>query len=59
MDRRKTLRLLGSAALACQLPLSALARTPAETGKAAAKKGVMLMNRIAPSPARTAPASRR
>jgi Tol biopolymer transport system component len=49
MDRRTSLRLLGSAALASQLPLSALARTPAETGKAVAKKGVMLMNRIAPA----------
>lgn len=45
MDRRKTLRLLGSAALAAQMPLAGFARAQAAT----AGKGVMLMNRIAPS----------
>jgi Tol biopolymer transport system component len=46
MDRRTILRLLGSAAVAAQLPAAALARAQ---GAAAPKKGVMLMNRIAPS----------
>jgi Tol biopolymer transport system component len=46
MDRRKALRLIGSAAVATQLPVFAAA---AEASKAVAKKGVMLMNRIAPS----------
>jgi Tol biopolymer transport system component len=46
MDRRNILRLLGSAAVAAQLPLAALARAQAVGDK---KKGVMLMNRIAPS----------
>lgn len=41
MDRRRALRLMGAAAMATQLP--AFAATMA------AKKGVMLMNRIAPS----------
>lgn len=41
MDRRRALRLMGAAAMATQLP--AFAATTA------AKKGVMLMNRIAPS----------
>jgi Tol biopolymer transport system component len=45
MDRRKILRLLGSAAVAAQLPLAAVARAQAVVKK----KGVMLMNRIAPS----------
>jgi Tol biopolymer transport system component len=46
MDRRTTLCLLARSALATQLPFSPLARA----GNAAdAKKGVMLMNRIAPS----------
>ncbi|QIL74371.1 hypothetical protein G7048_25520 (plasmid) [Diaphorobacter sp. HDW4B] len=51
MDRRKTLRLLGSAAFAAQMPLAGLARAQAQaaTTQAASKKGVMLMNRIAPS----------
>jgi Tol biopolymer transport system component len=44
MDRRKVLRLFGTAAVAAQLPLAAIARA-AEVKK----KGVMLMNRIAPS----------
>lgn len=41
MDRRRALRLMGAAAMATQLP--AFAATTA------ARKGVMLMNRIAPS----------
>lgn len=44
MDRRKVLRLFGTAAVAAQLPLAAIAKA-AEVKK----KGVMLMNRIAPS----------
>ncbi|RZT03880.1 component of the Tol biopolymer transport system [Duganella sp. CF402] len=44
MDRRKVLRLFGTAAVVAQLPLAAIARA-AEVKK----KGVMLMNRIAPS----------
>jgi len=46
MDRRKALRLIGSAAVASQLP--AFAAT-AQAAGAVARKGVMLMNRIAPS----------
>ncbi|HEX8604653.1 MAG TPA: hypothetical protein VF774_18545 [Pseudoduganella sp.] len=49
MDRRRILRLLGSAAVAAQLPLAGLARAQGVAGAAAKKKGVMLMNRIAPS----------
>lgn len=52
MDRRKILRLLGSAAVAAQLPLAGAARAQGAAGAAGAavkKKGVMLMNRIAPS----------
>ncbi|MBV7538706.1 hypothetical protein KW842_23300 [Duganella sp. sic0402] len=44
MDRRKILRLFGTAAVAAQLPLAVVAKA-AEVKK----KGVMLMNRIAPS----------
>jgi Tol biopolymer transport system component len=44
MDRRKVLRLFGTVAVAAQLPLAAIAKA-AEVKK----KGVMLMNRIAPS----------
>lgn len=44
MDRRKVLRLFGTAAVAAQLPLAMVAKA-AELKK----KGVMLMNRIAPS----------
>jgi len=44
MDRRKVLRLFGTAAVAAQLPLAVVAKA-AEVKK----KGVMLMNRIAPS----------
>jgi Tol biopolymer transport system component len=46
MDRRTILRLLGTAAVAAQLPAAGLARAQAAAAK---KKGVMLMNRIAPS----------
>jgi Tol biopolymer transport system component len=49
MDRRKILRLFGSAAMVAQLPLAAVARAQGVVGTAAKKKGVMLMNRIAPS----------
>lgn len=45
MDRRKILRLLGSAAVAAQLPLAVVARAQ----DVVKKKGVLLMNRIAPS----------
>jgi Tol biopolymer transport system component len=48
MDRRTILRLFGSAAVAAQLPLAA-ARAQDVAGTAAKKRGVMLMNRIAPS----------
>lgn len=44
MDRRKVLRLFGTAAVAAQLPMALVAKA-AEMKK----KGVMLMNRIAPS----------
>ena len=48
MNRRKALHLLGSALLATQLPSIQVAW--AETkNKRVAKKGIMLMNRIAPS----------
>jgi len=46
MDRRKALRLIGSAAVAAQLPARA---ATTQAARAVAKKGVMLMNRIAPS----------
>ncbi|QIL79281.1 hypothetical protein G7047_04685 [Diaphorobacter sp. HDW4A] len=51
MDRRQSLRWLGSAAVVAQLPITTLARAQAQTAttQAASKKGVMLMNRIAPS----------
>jgi Tol biopolymer transport system component len=49
MERRKILRLFGSAALATQLPYAALARAEDITSSSGKKKGVMLMNRIAPS----------
>lgn len=51
MDRRQSLRWLGTAAIAAQLPLTTLARAQAQaaTTQAVSKKGVMLMNRIAPS----------
>ena len=49
MDRRKILRLFGSAALATQLPFAAVARAQGVVTSAVKKKGVMLMNRIAPS----------
>lgn len=49
MDRRKILRLFGSVAVAAQLPLAALAKAQGVAATAAKKKGVMLMNRIAPS----------
>jgi Tol biopolymer transport system component len=48
MDRRTILRLFGSATVAAQLPLAA-ARAQDVAGTAAKKRGVMLMNRIAPS----------
>jgi len=46
MDRRRALRLIGSAAVATQLPAFAAGAT---TATPAARKGVLLMNRIAPS----------
>lgn len=49
MDRRKILRLFGSATLAAQLPFVAAARAQGVAAGALKKKGVMLMNRIAPS----------
>jgi len=49
MDRRKVLRLFGSAALATQLPFAAAARAQGVVTNGIKKKGVMLMNRIAPS----------
>jgi Tol biopolymer transport system component len=49
MDRRKILRLFGSAAVVAQLPLAAVARAQNVVAAAGNKKGVMLMNRIAPS----------
>ena len=44
MNRRKILRLFGMAAVASQLPWTALARAQSASGK-----GTMLMNRIAPT----------
>jgi Tol biopolymer transport system component len=49
MDRRKALRLLGSASIMAQMPLAGMARAQAGAPAAAGKKGIMLMNRIAPS----------
>jgi Tol biopolymer transport system component len=49
MNRRKTLQLLGSATLATQLPLMTSAFAQGAAFPMAGKKGVMLMNRIAPS----------
>ncbi|MBB5390458.1 MULTISPECIES: PD40 domain-containing protein [unclassified Herbaspirillum] len=49
MDRRTILRLFGSGTLAAQLPLAPLAKAQAAASAALPKKGVMLMNRIAPS----------
>ncbi len=48
MDRRQTLRLLCIGTLAAQSPYAALAKSQGDTSETA-KKGVMLMNRIAPT----------
>jgi Tol biopolymer transport system component len=48
MDRRQTLRFLGTATLAAQIPTFALAQS-STTAASSSSKGVMLMNRIAPS----------
>lgn len=50
MQRRQTLSLLGKAVLATHLPYTTLATAQSDASKAVPfKKGVMLMNRIAPS----------
>ncbi|MCC2957539.1 hypothetical protein LK542_18125 [Massilia sp. IC2-477] len=49
MERRKVLRLLGSATVMTQLPMTGAARAQGAATTTASKKGTMLMNRIAPS----------